>query len=110
MSERSEGYRKTSVKPCGYTSWPQTREMLSHRAHWLVLTQPRPHQNDARIAMQPGRAYEAAHVALRVDGGMTASGNRSDQNLSDLDHRRDQYFHSRGLEAERLDPGYFVRR
>ena len=59
MSERSEGYRKTSVKPCGYTSWPQTREMLPHRAHWLVLMEPRPH-NDARIAMQPGRAYEAA--------------------------------------------------
>ena len=60
MSERSEGYRKTSVKPCGYTSWPQTREMLPRRAHWLVLMEPRPHQNDARIAMQLGRAYEAA--------------------------------------------------
>jgi hypothetical protein len=60
MSERSEGYRKTSVKPSGYTSWPQTREMLPRRAYWLVLMEPRPHQNDARLAMKLGRAYEAA--------------------------------------------------
>jgi hypothetical protein len=60
MSERSEGYRKTSVKPCGFTSWPQTREMLPRRAHWLVLMEPGPHQNDARIAMQLGRTGSVA--------------------------------------------------
>src|ERR1700676_4612214 len=77
MSEGSEGYRKTSVKPCGYTSWPQTREMLPRRTFWLVLMEaPTPPQNDARIAMQPGRAYEASgdFGAARTDYFKAAGG------------------------------------
>jgi hypothetical protein len=40
--------QKMSVKPRAYTSWPQIREMLLLRTHWLVSTEASPHHHRKR--------------------------------------------------------------
>ena len=36
MNAGMADWQKMSVKPRAYTSWPQIREMLPLRTHWLV--------------------------------------------------------------------------
>src|ERR1017187_7459903 len=81
MSEGSEGYRRASVKRCGYTSWPQTRETLPRRANWLVSMAPRPHQDDART--QP----VACHPDKSVAACLKRAGRRHRRHLTETNQR-----------------------